>query len=106
MSRPPPRPIPRARLWPRTEEAGVHGSARLGATAGMAVSGEDASGGRSEVWRFPEWRGRAAEPWRFARIPAKRSRHSGYCDTMESGVVRRQVRQIVQSQLNLGDFLP
>ena len=44
--------------------------------------------------------------WRFARIPAKRSRHSGYCDTMESGVVRRQVRQIVQSQLNLGDFLP
>ena len=32
-----------------------------------------------------------------ARIPANRLRLSGYCDTMESDIVRRQVRQIVQS---------
>ena len=30
-------------------------------------------------------------------IPAKRFRFSGYRDTMESGLVKRQVRQIVQS---------
>ena len=32
-----------------------------------------------------------------ARIPANRLRLSDYCDTMESDIVRRQVRQIVQS---------
>ena len=36
-----------------------------------------------------------------ARIPANRLRLSGYCDTIESDIVRRQVRQIVQSWLNL-----
>ena len=41
-----------------------------------------------------------------ARIPANRLRLSGYCDTMESDIVRRQVRQIVQSWLNLDDSLP
>lgn len=39
-------------------------------------------------------------------IPANRLSVSGYPDTMESRVVDRQERQIVQSLLNLRDFLP
>ena len=40
------------------------------------------------------------------RIPANRCRLSRHRDTMESDTVQRQERQIVQSWLNLDDFLP
>ena len=39
-------------------------------------------------------------------IPANRFRISRYRDSMESDIRQRQVRQIVQSWLNLDDFLP
>ena len=41
-----------------------------------------------------------------ARIPANRFSVFGYPDTMESRLGNRQEGQIVQSQLNLRDFLP
>ena len=49
-------------------------------------------GGQRHPVRVPRVRSETT-----ARIPANRLRLSGYCDTMESDIVRRQVRQIVQS---------
>ena len=49
-------------------------------------------GGQRHPVRVPRMRSETT-----ARIPANRLRLSGYCDTMESDIVRRQEWQIVQS---------
>ena len=40
------------------------------------------------------------------QLPANQFRFSVNCDTVESDLVQRQDEQIVQSELNLWDFLP